>query len=109
MCIIEKTPNVFTKQSQKVIGNANKKMRKVENSYLLPFLCLPLKYEANTAACSQVTMRKTMVTYSAALRLDSQLWKAREKLLTNYMNGMLVYVVTQVYGYSKKIGAIPDV
>ena len=88
MCMIEKTKTkhvyTFTKQSKKAIyiGHANKKMRKVENSYLLPFLCLSLKYEANTAACSQVTTRKTMVLFSAALHLDSQM-ESPEKPLTN--------------------------
>ena len=34
------------------IGHANKKVREVENSYLLPFLSLSLKFEANTACQS---------------------------------------------------------
>ena len=51
-------------------------MRKVKNSYLLLSLCLSLKYEANTATCSRVTTRKTMIPFSAALHLDSQLWNA---------------------------------
>ena len=45
-------------------------MRKVGNSYVMPFLCFLLKYEANMAACSRVTMTKTMVPFSAVLCFD---------------------------------------
>ena len=79
-CMIEKI-KFLQKKPKSDKAHANKKKRKVENSYLLPFLCLSLKYEANTAACSRVTTRKTMVPFSTVLRLDSQLQNARENPL----------------------------
>ena len=107
MCMIEKKKKFLQNKAKKRYMSC-KKMRKVENSYLLPFLCLSLKCEANTATCSRVT-RKTMVPFLATLRLDSQLRKPRGNPLPLPMNGMLVYVVTCKYTDTrKKIGAMSD-
>ena len=75
-CMIEKKSFYKTKPKSDM-GQANKKIRKVENSYLLlSFLSLSLNMKPITAACSRVARRKTIVPFSAALRLDSQLRKA---------------------------------
>ena len=87
MCLIEKKKKI--QQAIKHIGHANKTMRKVENSHLLPFLCLSLKYEANTATCSRVTTRKTIVFFTGVY------WKSRFQSVFLKNEYLQIYCITE--------------